>query len=901
MTHRVPHEDRPVVDGGSLGPVRASRRIALAAVVFLALGMAAHAQAVRETRLLITVVDPSSAVIPGSTVTVTGTDAATRAVMQTGLTSPDGLATIARLIPGRYTVTAAFTGFDPGTLTDIRVRTGDNKQVIVLPLQRLQESVAIGPDQQESAADRRGSAFGTALTREQVEELSDDPEEMQRQLEEMAGPDSVIRIDSFEGATLPPKAQIKAIHINRDQFAAENHGAGGTFIDIITQPGVGPIRTNLNYNVHTSGMTARNPLATTKNADQAQNYGLFMNGGLIKEKASFSIGVRANNVFTMPVLTAALPDGTRAETIRVKTPRDARFVNANFDYAVTRDQTLRLAYNQNDTVNRNVGIGGYNLPERGYTTENHTHLLRIQEAGPLGRRMFTNTRITIGWTDSSSRAAVEVPTIRVLDAFTAGGAQVGGGRRAKQITIASDLDYVRGIHSVRAGTLIEISRFESDNTSNYLGTYTFESIDAYNAGQPRSYTRRVGDPRLRFSYAQAGVYVEDDIRVRKGLTLTPGVRYEAQAHMSDYNNVGPRFGLTWAPFKNGKTTLRGSWGIFYDWLSSNTYEQALRVDGFKQRELNILDPTYPDPSARLGTITPVNRYLLDPALNNAKNWRVSTGVDYAFTPRLRAGATYRYISGNGLLRGLNLNSPVDGLRADPTFGNVIDVVSDARSRQHLLQFFAQTPPPPPFQAGGPLWNWKRWGMFSSYAINVNHNNTDGAFNIPATGSLDGEWGVTSGANRHRLQAGFTAGMLRNLGVQIDGQFITGDPYTIQTGLDDNGDSIFNDRPLGVARNTAWMPAQFSMNLGTFYAWTFGRKIVPLNGPLVYGTPAGMQVMTGAPPPQGRFRISINVFVQNLTNRVNLAGYSGVLTSPLYGKPTTAINPRRVNVGVGLGF
>jgi len=35
--------------------------------------------------------------------------------------------------------------------------------------------------------------------------------------------------------------------------------------------------------------------------------------------------------------------------------------------------------------------------------------------------------------------------------------------------------------------------------------------------------------------------------------------------------------------------------------------------------------------------------------------------------------------------------------------------------------------------------------------------------------------------------------------------------------------------------------------------------------------------------------------------VNLTGYSGVLTSPLYGKPSTAINPRRVNVGLGLGF
>jgi hypothetical protein len=875
--------------------------MALAAVAFLAGATAAHAQVARDARLLITVVDPSSAFIPGAMVTVNGSEPATRAVMQRAETSRDGVAIVAHLVPGRYTVSAEFTGFERGQLVDVRVRPGDNRQVVGLPLQKIQESLAVAPELQDSAADSRGPAFGTALTREQVEELSDDPDEMQRQLEDLAGPDSVIRIDSFEGATLPPKTQIKAIHISRDQFAAENHGAGGTFIDIITQPGAGPIRTNLNYNVHTSGMTARNPLATTKNADQAQTYGLFMNGGLIKEKASFGIGLRANNVFTMPVLTAALPGGTRAETLRVKTPRDARFFNANFDYAITRDQTVRLAYNQNDTVNSNVGIGGYNLPERGYTTENHTHSLRIQEAGPLGRRMFTNTRVTIGWTENSSRAAVELPTIRVLDAFTAGGAQMAGGRRTKDVTIASDVDYVRGIHSVRAGTLIEINRFVSDNASNYLGTYTFESIDAYNAGQPRTYTRRIGDPRLRFSSAEAGVYVEDDVRIRKGLTVTPGVRYEAQAHVSDYNNVGPRFGATWAPFKNGKTTLRGSWGIFYNWLSSNTYEQTLRVDGFRQRELNVLDPAYPDPFGSLGTVTPVNRYLLDPALDNTKNWRVSTGVEYAVTRRLRGTATYRYLSGNALLRGLNLNAPVHGLRPDPAFGNVIEVVSDGRSRQHVLQFFAQTSPPPPSQSGGPLWNWKRWGMFSSYTINVSHNNTDGAFNTPATGSLDDEWAAASGANRHRLRAGFTAAMLRNLGVQIDGQFLTGDPYTIQTGLDDNGDSIFNDRPAGVARNTAWMPAQFSMHLGASYAWTFGPKVIPTNGPRIYGTPAGAQVLTAVPAPQGRFRISLNVFVQNLTNRVNLAGYSGVLTSPLYGKPTTAIKPRRVNVGVGLGF
>jgi len=43
--------------------------------------------------------------------------------------------------------------------------------------------------------------------------------------------------------------------------------------------------------------------------------------------------------------------------------------------------------------------------------------------------------------------------------------------------------------------------------------------------------------------------------------------------------VAPRVGITWAPFASGRTTIRSSWGLFYDWLPLNTYEQTLRVDG----------------------------------------------------------------------------------------------------------------------------------------------------------------------------------------------------------------------------------------------------------------------------------------------------------------------------------
>src|SRR5205807_8242320 len=186
-------------------------------------------------------------------------------------------------------------------------------------------------------------------------------------------------------------------------------------------------------------------------------------------------------------------------------------------------------------------------------------------------------------------------------------------------------------------------------------------------------TRRIGDPNISYWNLQSGAYIQDDIRVRKGLTLSPGLRYEVQTHLRDYNGLGPRFGVTWAPFKNGKTTLRASAGIFYDWLNSGIYEQTLRVDGFRQQELNIANPTFPDPG-NIGIVPPTNKYLLADDLQMARNTRVSVGVDYAMTSKVRIGTTYAHINGSGLLRGLNLNAPVNGIRPDPAFGNLVEVV-----------------------------------------------------------------------------------------------------------------------------------------------------------------------------------------------------------------------------------
>jgi Carboxypeptidase regulatory-like domain len=861
----------------------------------------AFPQAARGT-LNVTIVDPSGAVIAGAAVIVAGTEDATKAATPApAQTSSQGVATITGLAPGRYSVEGSFPGFETRLVKDVRVRAGENRQVLLLPIAGLKDAVRVEQSQQEANVDPRGPSFGTVLTREQLEALSDDPDVLRQQLQDMAGPGAVIRVDSFEGGALPPKAQIRSIRISRDQFSAENHGAGGTFIEIITQPGLGPIRYNTGLRFRGGSMSGRSPFTPTKGPEQVRNYNLGLGGTLVKEKSSFNLFVFGTDSYDTPNINAALAGGIRSEALRVRTPRDNINVFLQADYALTLDQTLRFGYNGFRATNSNLGIGAYDTEERAYSTENQNHNVRVQHMGPLGRRAFTRSRAQYSWSTSDSRSVVEQPTIRVNDAFTTGGAQVAGGQRSWAVNFGSDLDYVRGIHSFRTGLAFDAGRVRSDDATNYLGTYTFESLDAFNLGHPRSYTRRIGDPNISFGTLQGAWYIQDDARVRRNLTFSVGVRYEAQAHVRDYDNVAPRFGVTWSPFAGGGTTLRSSWGMFYDWLQNNTYEQTVRVDGFRQQELDIFNPSYPD-VPEFGSAPPANRYLLGDGLRLPRNTRVSAGIDQRLASRLQSTVTYSYARGAAVLRGLNLNAPLGGVRPEPLFGNIIAVASDARSRQHQLQVNLTANPGalvPAFNA--PRINFKRTTLFFNYTLARLENSTDGAFSVPSTGDLAAEWGPGAGDVRHRVNIQFNNQVVRNLLVSFNVSMNSGSPYTIRTGRDDNGDLIFNDRPAGVGRNTERTPWQWTINPVVQYSWGFGTRPNVL--------PPGVTVITGGGVPTvqnfqqdpTRYRVSVFVQVQNLTNRPNYVGYSGTLTSPFFGQPTAVNGTRKVDFGMNLSF
>ncbi len=99
--------------------------------------------------------------------------------------------------------------------------------------------------------------------------------------------------------------------------------------------------------------------------------------------------------------------------------------------------------------------------------------------------------------------------------------------------------------------------------------------------------------------------------------------------------------------------------------------------------MNIINPTYPT-APTVGTTTVTDRYLLSDGLQMARNTRYSLSGSRTVTRMLSMNATYAHVSGDNLMRGMNLNSPVNGVRLDPNFVNVVQVVGDAESRQHNL-------------------------------------------------------------------------------------------------------------------------------------------------------------------------------------------------------------------------
>ena len=204
---------------------------------------------------------------------------------------------------------------------------------------------------------------------------------------------------------------------------------------------------------------------------------------------------------------------------------------------------------------------------------------------------------------------------------------------------------------------------------------------------------------------------------------------------------------------------------------------------------------------------PTNKYLIGD-FKLGRNVRYSAGVDQVISPRVRLNVLYNYIHLQQQPRGRNLNAPVDGVRPDPTFANVIESVTDTEIRRHevyvnsTISLVAQSP-----GLNQARFNWRRLSMNASYSLIHARNNSAGFFAVPPTGNVDDDWGPGPADSPYRVQLLLTSTQIKNVTGNIAWLANSGFPYTLTTGFDDNRDGLINDRPAGVGLRTLRMAGQ----------------------------------------------------------------------------------------------
>jgi hypothetical protein len=378
---------------------------------------------------------------------------------------------------------------------------------------------------------------------------------------------------------------------------------------------------------------------------------------------------------------------------------------------------------------------------------------------------------------------------------------------------------------------------------------------------------------------------------------------------------------------NKTAVVRLGAGIFHQTFSIGNFMQLEQLDGLHQTQIVIRNPSFPDPFAGgIAQSVPTSLRSVSDGLVATYTNNFSASIEKALKNGASISVAYDFIRGNHVYRSRNINAPLPELfvRPDPTQGNIWQLESSGLSSFNGLTFGYR----------GRLKG--STNFFANYTFSSSFNDTDGAFSQPANNyDLHDEWGRSPDNQRHHFQGGINGRLPGNFSVNTTLRWNTGRPYTITTGLDDNLDTVLNDRPIGFSRNSQTGPSLFdtSINISKTISLIKGERRAPAEGGQGGNFPGGNRGGDGGFGGGGGGRggrgggggsfgggggrggrgggnrgnqaggttATFFVNVQNALNHRNFNNPSGVLTSPFFGLSTTAQAPRTVELGVRLNF
>jgi Carboxypeptidase regulatory-like domain/TonB dependent receptor len=819
------------------------------------------------------VADPSGAAIAGASVIMTPATASPIVVQSDG----QGMYEFKTLPAGKYTLTVAAPGF---TLYE-----NDNVVIAGQPL-RLNVSLMIEVEQQKIQVsdtaptidvNPTNNAGAIVISGKELEALPDDPDELQSDLEALAGPSAgpnggQMYIDGFTAGQLPPKSSIREIRINQNPFSSEYDKLGYGRIEVFTKPGSDKYHGQFFVLGNASAFNSHNRFAGTEPGYDTTQYNGNL-GGPLGKTASFFVNVERRNINDLAAINATILDQNLEpfQTVEsVPNPRHRTNISPRLDYAVTKNNTLTARYQYFRDTQTNDGIGQFNLASQGYNDESVEHTVQIGDTQVFGSKIINETRFQYLRENDSQNALSTDPTINVRGAFGGGGNNQG--------TIIDHQDHyefqnytslIHENHTLKFGGRVRALRDDNFSTSSFNGTFTFSSLNGttdlncHSATDPNELPATTPCP-VSYQYAQqqvqaggtpyatqlsittglpnasvttydAGLYAQDDWRARPNVTLSYGLRFETQNDIHDHGDLAPRVGFAWGVGGRSappKFVIRGGFGMFYDRFQSEQILKAERVNGFVQQQFVINNPTcFPVASnCSLSNVasTPTI-YRIDPRLHAPYTLQAAVSLERQLTKSATLSVTYLNSRGFDQLATINANAPINGQLPNAAEGYVYEYVSEAVFRQN--QLIANTN----IRVGSKV------QIFGYYVLNYANSDASGVSTFASNSyNISQDYGRASFDTRNRLFLGGSIALPHAFRLSPFMIASSGSPFNITSPNDVNGDSIFNDRPGLVSSSTcpagvnpAPSSTVYCTPLGTFDAAgaSVGVPLLPIN----YGT------------------------------------------------------------------
>ena len=479
--------------------------------------------------------------------------------------------------------------------------------------------------------------------------------------------------------------------------------------------------------------------------------------------------------------------------------------------------------------------------------------------------------------------------------------------------IVDNFTWIRGSHNVKAGVNLQFVGDDRVNTLRQI--YTFRDIPSYLAaragGSPRGYVsfqQDLGDPTVSYDSGFYGFFIQDDFRVSPSFKLLYGVRYDlfsvpdsrsfaanplSQGFKKDKNNFGPRAGFSWTLDKEARTVLRASSGIMYEPPLLNFYEDAILRNGDPKSFTTTLSPTsagapaFPGNLSNLppGFVLPTQSIVAMDA-DFATQYTILTNVqlERALTNDLSVSIGYVNSVGRNLPVLVNTNLiPTGATLADgrPIYSTAVNAqtrVNTAFNQTDTFRSIARAT----YNALTVMVN-KR--MSHGIQMQASYTLAKGEDDSPLTGTyvvgsgddrlsdpsnLERDLGLSpfnqthtfvfSGVVAPRVEgSGVGRALLNNNQLGFIVQANSGLPFNIRSNQDLNRDTLSNDRPLDIERNTGRLGRVFNVDA------RYSRFI-----------------------PFGRVRAELFGEAKNLFNTENVAAVNRVVATDAAGNPLAAL-------------